>query len=258
MNKPDIMNDGGEELSIEEWKAQQRREIAEADRQARKEEGKETASDKLLTFLQEIAGRSTPPVDFSLKKKNWGVTTVRFGEEYAVMILHINDGVGRLYTPMLDIQQPWWKEAFIDKLNKGGYQYIGLIEPSLWESTQANTETVFSLKAVMQQAGLHIPEDMKDEYSEQVVYANPEKQQSVLSAIDIVKKVMSPLLAPHYQVTFDTGNGDYFNKLRLHPLTPEAQSDILNNSELYTNALSAITSAIPQIVQELRNTGASS
>jgi hypothetical protein len=188
----------------------------------------ETFSGKVFSFLKEKGDREGVPVRH--EEKVYGRTLFFYGDESAVLQTHIeNGGLARSYTSMIDLQKPWWREAFLEYGEHGKLENVGLIAPSVMECLKkyfpAEITRKFQLDEILKSTSKE-PANLGEEYVENDMYGTLD-QVPARTLMDKIRDFWKPLAAPDFDVQFSNGEGDMYRKLRLIPLTRKGQDDLL-------------------------------
>ncbi len=220
----------------------------------------DTFSGRIYEYLKRKGEQAGVAV--RVEQKTFGRAVFFYGDETALLQFHTEGGVAQPYTNALDLQKPWWKEAFLEYGEQGKMENIGVIAPSLMEILGKNCpdQTIQECRAGIRKllvATGKNPADLTDEYTENDVYGAAESDVAGVHVGDPGRKVMTelenslrPLALPHFDVKFGNGNGDLYRKLRLVPLTREASESLLQNGELVQNIAQKISRSLQDIFEK--------
>lgn len=213
----------------------------------------ETFSGKVFAVLRDKGAKEGVPVSF--EEKAYGRKVFAYGGETAVLQTHIEtSGLARSYTPMLDLQKPWWREAFLEH-GEGGYlENVGLIAPSVMECLTTyfhDDAQKFRIDNILKAISQN-PRDITDEYAENDLYGSHDES----FAMPLMKKLQDfwrPLVSPDFDVKFTNGGGDLLRKLRLVPLTQTGRDELLSGGAQLQQTLREIVDRYDALILFLKH-----
>ena len=232
-----------------EWEDVHRASIAKMEKQ----DFLDTFSGKVFAFLKDKGAREGVAV--RVEERVYGRKVFFYGNDSAVLQTHIEpSGLARSYTPMLDLQKPWWKEAFLEHGESGRLENVGLIAPSIMEclvkyfpKEEAQKFRIDNiLKAVGKDAG-----DSGEEYIENDFYGSHDGG----FALPFMEKLLNfwqPLVGPDFDIQFTNGGGDLWRKLRLVPLTQNGQNLLLSGEDEIRQVLQKIIDQYDNLISSLK------
>lgn len=211
-----------------------------------------TVDRKILSLIEEN-GRAVN-AKATMVTGRFGRFLYRLGNESALMQVHVEDGTARLYTSMIDLQQAWWREAFLNNIHGGDMNIIGLIEPSVLEVLEQAAPQVaekFHLSVLMDEIGKHT-EGVGAELEQNMLYAKigEDPRWNVTASLQTFLK---EVVAPEFDVKVNAGSGDMVKKLRLIPRTIEARDALINGGALLDTCVKKIVDSRPALIEHLRS-----
>lgn len=211
-----------------------------------------TFSGKVFAFLRGKGASENIPV--RVEEKVYGRTVFSYGDETAVLQTHIEtSGLARSYTPMLDLQKPWWREAFLKHGEGGHLENVGLIAPSVLECLGTyfhDDAQKFRIDNILEAISQN-PGDVTDEYVENDLYGSHDEG----FAMPLMKKLQDfwrPLVGPDFDVKFTNGGGDLLRKLRLVPLTQTGRDELLSGGAALQQTLQNIVDRYDDLISFLK------
>ena len=212
----------------------------------------ETVPGQILTNIKKLYEGSD--TNINVQEMGFGLFQYEVGTETAVLQIHIDNGVGRYYTPMLDLQKSWWKKAFLDQQMNGDINRVGLISPPIKDLLiihgDPNVANKFSHNNLFPAAGISDIE-FGEEYSENDVY-NASEEAEQLPLLLKVADFLNPIVSPHFEVKFDNGNGSLWRRLRLRPLTGTGSTALISGNDLFKEVIRKMVENYDQLIEHLK------
>ena len=232
-----------------EWDEAHKATIAKMDEQV----FLDTFSGKVFTYLKDKGAREGVAV--RVEERVYGRKVFFYGNDSAVLQTHTEpSGLARPYTPILDLQKPWWREAFLEHGEGGRLENIGLIAPSVMECLvkyfPKDEAQKFRIGNILKAVGANA-EDVSEEYVENDFYGSHDGG----SALPLMKQLQDfwqPLVGPDFDIQFANGGGDLRRKLRLVPLTQNGQSLLLSGEDGIRQVLQKIIDQYDNLISSLK------
>ena len=207
----------------------------------------------LLDKLEELAAAEGKTA--SIDEGDWGRNLFHFGNETALLQNHVSQGVNYHYVNMLELQQPWWKKAFLEEMCEGDLQDVGLIAPSVFDvvSAYSGQDIIekFKLENIMKAIGQTFTEEIGNEFKEQEVLSEGLGDESSVLIAKMVK-YWQQLVGFEFEVKFDNGGGDIFRKIRLIPTNTETSKTLTYGGPKFEEIASKIVDNYEGLINHLK------
>jgi hypothetical protein len=215
-----------------------------------------TFSGSIRDKLMELGKQENQPVD--AKTLRLGRVEFFYGNDLCVMQNHNEGQYLRHYTNMIDLQKPWWRKTFLEHACNGTLDGVGLISPSVLEViSQTGTQgalSKFQIENILKELGVKDVNPNSISMGELIDYDmySDRSDKKVQSLIETMVRFWKKIAAPNFNVEFSTGGGDMLNKIRLIPLTPEAQDSLMNGGKMIEEVTKKIINSYGDLIKRLK------